>query len=828
LLLCISLASGTVLAQSASIEEVITLGTRVQGRFATDSAAPIDLISADDLLHYGETDVNNLLRSQVPSYNVNTHPISDAATIIRPANLRALPPDNTLVLVNGKRRHRGAVIVFLGGGLSDGSQGVDISAIPAIALKRVEVLRDGASALYGSDAIAGVINFELKDAAEGGTVEVKTATTAEGDGDQYIVAGNLGLPFGERGFVNLSLEWRDQNPTVRSVQRTDAAALAAAGNPFIPDPAEIWGQPDIDDDIKAFVNGGLDLGDVHHLYAFASYNSRRSDSSFYYRNPDVRPGVFALEVPRDSGATGYDRLVADTTMNGSGNCPVAGSANGLDINDAAGFAAVMANPDCFVFNALFPGGFTPRFRGALEDYSAALGLRGLLPGGIDYDISSNGGRNRVDFVLYNTVNASLGPESPTRFEPGSYIQDEINVTADFGLQLDLAARPLHLGSGAEWREERFEVLMGDEPSWQAGPYVAQGFSIGANGLPGFGPEVAGRFSRDNVALYFDAEWELRDDLRLGTAVRWEDFSDFGTTTNYKLSAFYRLTDNLALRATTSTGFRAPTPGQANITNVTAAYEGGVFINRGTIPATNPIAQLKGGKQLQPEESTNHTLGLLLNAAEWELALDYFHIKLDDRITLSASNELTDAERAQLSADGITGADSLTSFLFYINDFATRTQGLDFSANRSIGSATHLQLNLNWTRTEVSRHNPATLDATRIRMIEENVPELRGNATLTHGRDHWQSLLRLNYYGAFWEAHMGDGTMPTSASAEWTVDAELSYLATPALTFALGAENLFNNYPDQNRWWFRTGSLYPASAPMGINGALYYLRANYAF
>lgn len=810
------------------IEEIITVGTRVEGRTRLDSSSPVDLLSSDSLLHYGEADVLNLLRSQVPSYNVNAHPISDAGTVIRPAHLRGLPPDTTLVLVDGKRRHRGAVIVFLGGGLSDGSQGVDIAAIPSIALQSVEVLRDGAAALYGSDAIAGVINFKLKSAREGGSLELKTATTAAGDGEQLTLAGNIGLPLTQNGFANLSMEVHDQKATDRSLQRPDAAALRAAGNLDVPVPAELWGQPEVKDDIKLFLNAAIGLSPDSELYGFASYNSRRTDSGFYYRNPDVRPGVYALEVQRGPGQSGYDRLVADLTPDGSGNCPLAGSASGLDVNDAAGLAAVMADPDCFVFNELFPGGFTPRFGGDLTDHSAVLGWRGELAPETSFDFSAGHGRNRVDFLLYNTVNASLGPDTPTRFEPGSYVQTEFNLNADFGWNTQWLARPLHLASGAEWREETFEVLRGDTPSWEVGPFISQGFSIGANGFPGFGPEVEGRFSRRNVALYVDAEWDFSERLRLGTALRWERFSDFGDTANYKLSAFYRVNDHVALRSTLSSGFRAPTPGQSNITNVTAAYEGGIFVNRGTIPATNPIAALKGGKQLEPEQSDSFTLGTQVEIGNWRLALDYFYIELADRITLSASQQLNDAERAQLREDGISGADSLSLFRFYTNDFATRTQGLDFTAESALGSSSMLQFNVNWTDTKVSQFNPESLDDTRIRMIEDNIPRVRGNAVLTHSAAAWEGLARLNYFGPYWEAHLGDGTMPTSASAEWTVDVELGYRLTAGTRLALGAENLLDNRPDQNRFWFRTGSRYPASAPMGINGALYYLRANHRF
>ncbi|WP_250459937.1 TonB-dependent receptor plug domain-containing protein [Microbulbifer litoralis] len=809
LAVAIAATAGPALAQDEVIEEIITIGTRVDGRSATDSAAPVDIVSGDEFVNQGDGDLNNLLRNVVPSYNVNTQPISDAATIVRPANLRGLPPDSTLVLVNGKRRHRAAVISFLGGGLSDGAQGPDISAIPAIALKQVEVLRDGAAAQYGSDAIAGVMNFQLKDAAEGGEVEVKYATTAAGDGDQMQIAGNLGLPLTDSGFINISYELREQDATSRSVQRDDAAGLIADGNTAVEDPAQIWGQPEVNDDTKLFINSAVEVGDSAELYAFGNYASRTVDGGFYFRNPETRPGVFA---------------------DGDGNPLVADldDSNGLD--DCAGFshADAMASEECFSFQEIFPGGFTPRFGGDLEDYSAVFGLRGEFANGIGYDVSASAGHNQVDFVIRNTVNATLGPDTPTAFNPGTYIQDETNFNVDLSRETAVSGKPLFVAAGFEWREETFEAQVGDRASWEVGPLVGQGFSIGSNGFPGFGPQVAGTFDRDNIAVYTDMELDATDKLRLGAALRWEDFSDFGSTSNFKLSGHYTVNDLLAFRSTISTGFRAPTPGQSNITNVSTVFTSGQLINRGTIPPTNPIAELKGGEQLQPEESESVTLGAIITTADWDITIDYFRIAVSDRITQSADQELSDAERAQLIADGITGADSLSSFRFYTNDFDTETQGVDIVATYSLAESTDLGFAMNWTDTEVTEYNPATMDETRIKLLQENLPNVRGNATLTHYGDNWRGLVRLNYFGSFWEAHLDDGTLPIDAGAEWTLDAEASYSFNDNLSLIAGAENLLDNYPDDNPWAGVAGSEYPTTSPMGFNGALYYMRARYQF
>ncbi|WP_299581806.1 TonB-dependent receptor [uncultured Microbulbifer sp.] len=823
LAMTIAAVSSPAVAEDALLEEVITIGTRVEGRSATDSSAPIDIVTGDEFVNQGDGDLNNLLRNVVPSYNVNAKPISDAASIVRPANLRGLPPDSTLVLVNGKRRHRASVISFLGSGVSDGAQGPDISAIPAIALKQVEVLRDGAAAQYGSDAIAGVINFQLKDAAEGGTVEVKHATTAEGDGDQSMVAANFGLPLTDSGFINFSMEYREQDSTSRSTQRDDAAQLIADGNSSIASPAQVWGQPEVNDDTKFFVNSAIELSDALELYAFGNYASRSTDGGFYFRNPEDRAGVFTYEEKYDSNGDGVkDKkliypLIGDLDpSNGIDNCKNVSVSEARDLDE------------CFSFTEMFPGGFTPRFGGDLEDYSIFFGLRGELSNGIGYDVSASRGQNKVDFHIYNTVNATMGPNTPTSFSPGGYAQTETNFNIDLTKATEISGKTLYMAGGFEWREEEFEINMGDEASWTLGPLTEQGFIIGSNGFAGFGPEVVGTFDRDNIALYTDFELEATDNLRLGAAIRWEDFSDFGDTSNFKLSGHYVVNDRLALRSTISTGFRAPTPAQSNISNVTTAFTNGQLENLGTIPPTNPIAQLKGGKQLQPEESESFTIGAIIAAGDWDITLDYFQIAVSDRITQSADQLLSDAERAQLVADGISGADSLSYFRFYTNDFDTKTQGIDLVATYPLGDATDLSFAANWTDTEVTDFNPDTMDDMRHQQLEDGLPNIRGNATVSHAGDGWRGLVRLNYYGSYWEAHLDDYSLPIDAGDEWTVDIEGAYDFSDSLSLIAGAENLFNNYPDKNPWSGVAGAEYPETAPMGFNGALYYLRAQYEF
>ena len=413
-------------------EKVVVVGSRAQPRSVTESAVPVDVITADELASQGDGDLTNQLRTSVPSFNVNTQPISDAASIVRPANLRGLAPDHTLVLVNGKRRHRAAVISWLGNGLSDGSQGPDISVIPSIALRQVEVLRDGASAQYGSDAIAGVINFQLKDARSGGSIQLRTGRFFDGNngdegtcgisgscngigghGGAYTVAGNVGLPLGETGFANLSAEYGNAGPTNRAIQRDDAAALRAAGNLEVRDTAQVWGVPKIEDDLKVFGNFGYPFANRLQWYAHSNYSSKKVTGGFYYRNPNTRGSVFSI----DGGNTLLVGDVLAANGQGSANCPTVVITD--NVPDPVAFGQVTSNPNCFTFHQPFqgsagglPGGFTPQFGGDVFDASVVTGVRGFMDNGLTWDASVSWGRNKVDTFIFDTVNASLGPERP--------------------------------------------------------------------------------------------------------------------------------------------------------------------------------------------------------------------------------------------------------------------------------------------------------------------------------------------------------------------------------------------------------------------------------
>ena len=457
-----TLSGPDTLPRVVALDEIVVVGTRRGGRTAIESYSPVHVVSGASVRAQGGADLLDMLRTVVPAFNVNAQPIADGATIVRPPNVRNLAADHTLVLVNGKRRHRGAVIVWLVPKASEGAQGPDLSVIPSIALQRVEVLRDGAAAQYGSDAIAGVMNFVLRDDRDGYHAEVGYRRTAEGDGRQVHVAANVGLPLFDEGFVNLSFEFGEADETVRSVQRDDAAALEAAGNTHVPNPAQIWGSPNVNGDLKTFFNLGVPVGDGTRLYAFGNYAQKETDGGFYYRNPDDREGVYTR---------GAYRLVGDLTGDGSGGCPSMLDPQGeYYLNGTFQTDAFLRDhPDCFVMNQLFPGGFTPRFGGDTRDYSAVAGVRGGSDSGLTWDLSAATGTSDVDFFIRNTVNAALGPANPADFDfdPGAYRQDEANLNADFAYPVAVAAlaSDLNLAFGAEWRRETFQIRGGEPNSW---------------------------------------------------------------------------------------------------------------------------------------------------------------------------------------------------------------------------------------------------------------------------------------------------------------------------------------------------------------------------
>ena len=807
-------------AADEALEEVVVVGSRGAPRTVAESPVPVDVLTAEELGKTGSSDLLMQLQAAIPSLNVHLQPISDAASMIRPANLRGLSADSTLILVNGKRRHRASVIAFQGGGVNDGSQGADISVIPSIALKQVEVLRDGAAAQYGSDAIAGVINFVLNDSSEGGSISVKQGEFSEGDGTTTTVAGNIGMPLTDDGFVNLSFQMKQADDTSRSVQRPDAQSLINRGNTAVTEPAQIWGAPKIDDDITFFFNSGLDLGNGAEAYMFGNYSERDVDGGFYYRNPDDRGGVF-------TNGDG-NRLIADVTGDMSGNCPT-----DVDPADYALRDAIMANPNCYIHNEQAPGGYTPRFVGNITDTSFTAGTRGEITGGnmdgVRYDISGSVGRNQADFGLNNTFNPSMGPDSKRDFTTGSYIQLEKTFNLDLQKQYDNTS----IAGGAEWRETTFEVISGEEASWKVGKYAAQGFNIGSHGFAGFSPDSAGAFSRRNYAMYLDVESQLTDTLLVGGALRYEDYTSFGDTANYKVTFNQQMSDNLAIRGSHSTGFRAPTQGQANVVNTQTTLVGGELTQAQTLPSFK-----LGAGQLQPEESTSYAFGLVMTLGEVEVTADWFKIEVENRIALTSNADTTAAQRSAMAAAGVPNPELIGQVNYFTNDFNTDTQGLDIVATYGadlFGGSTDFSAAYNMTDTKVSSQGSATSDS-KVKRLEEGLPNHRATFTMAQSWENVNAFVRANYFGEYYAVHAD--WFGTEADAAVTVDMEVTYSINDSFDVSVGAQNLFDQDAEridgsagavaEGVTGNVLGAIFYETSPMGIEGSYWYVKAGYNF
>ncbi|MDG1731364.1 MAG: TonB-dependent receptor [Thalassotalea sp.] len=827
-------AEETPAVAEENIEQIVVVGSRAAPRSVADSPVPVDVIDGDELAKSGGSDMLDMLVSSIPSFNVRQQPISDAATLIKPVNLRGLSSDSTLVLVNGKRRHRASVIAFQGGGVNDGAQGPDISVIPSVALKQVEVLRDGASAQYGSDAIAGVMNFVLKDDRDGGSISVKAGEYSEGDGGLTIVDGNIGLPFTDDGFANFSFQLKEADATSRSVQRPDAAALAEAGNADIQNPAQIWGNPEIEDDITVFGNIGLDLGDDKEFYMFGNYSERDVTGGFYYRNPHTRGSVYSA----DEGET---ILVGDVALanGGAATCAVV-PANVDNVLNTPEYQAMVADPNCFSMNQVFPGGYTPAFGGNIVDTALTMGTKGEIKTGLladwYFDLSGSVGRSASTFNLSNTLNPSLGLDTPTSFETGKYIQLEKTFNFDLVRGFDVGMYDdLNFAVGYEWREETFEIVAGEEASWKAGPYADQGFNIGSHGFKGFGPETAGENVRRNYGLYVDVEAPVTENLLLGAAIRYEDFNTFGDTTDYKLTAQYSLTDNLSLRASHSTGFRAPTVGQANVVNTQTSIVSGNLIQTFLAPATDPLSQFYGAQELTPEESESFAAGVVYQNGDFFLTVDAYSIEVTDRLAQSSQIDVLAADHQDLRDLGVQNPELISGVTFFTNDFDTTTEGIDVVANYNMalfGGETGFSAAYNFNETTVDEWNPDTVSDGKIRRLEEGMPDHRATFTVSQTWDSVGLFVRANYFGEYYASHADDTSDWGSevADAAVTFDAEVSYYLNESITLSAGGNNLLDEEAQKlnDQAAGALGGIYYESGPFDYNGAFYYVKATYNF
>jgi iron complex outermembrane receptor protein len=770
--------SNSVLAQDAAQQnqdeqaEVISiLGTRGAPRTVTDSPVAIDVFSGEEFTANGNTaDITDNLKSLVPSFTA-TPATGDGSAFIRPTSLRGMAPDQTLILVNGKRRHRSSLVQFFAPAAGNGAHGVDIGMIPSIALKSVEVLRDGAAAQYGSDAIAGVMNFQLKDASEGGSVVAQYGEFYEGE-QSWIVGANAGFALGTDGFFNISFETNDNEALSRGIQRPDGQQLIDDGvqgvgsdSPFGDEPfVQSWGRPETSGTRVAF-NTGYEINDAVELYMHGGYADTDGRYRFFYRNPS------------------HGTLSGVTSL---------------------------------------PAGYTPFLDGAQKDTSLIAGFKGETSSELTYNFSAGFGKNELAYFLNNTVNPGLtvdGVLGQRDFDMGGYEQEETNLNADFSMPL---TDDVFLGFGAEWREETFTTLAGEAASL---------IGAGPSGMTSVTPADAGEFSRDNIAVYVDAEYNVSDNLLVQGALRYEDFSDFGGTVNSKLASRYNVSDDFVIRGAISTGFHAPTPGQANITSIITTFDGttGAQIEEGLVRASNPLAIANGAQELKEEESVSLSLGFTYSGFEdGNLSVDFYNTKVDDRIYRT----------------GNIPAASGGSISFFTNALDVEHQGLDlvYTTSMDWGNTAESKFTFAYNHNTIDVVGQSSVNGIQpvgdasVEDIENNYPENRFVATaVTDFGDNYQVMLRANFYGEHYDER---GTINDASSPSALVDSvvffdmEFNYFASEDFTLTAGVSNIFDTFVDEigdgNANRLSVGLQYPRRTPANYEGGSLYFRAKYEF
>ena len=800
------------------VETIVTVGSRRPGRTAVESNVPVDAIDAEALTTTGFTDVNRQLQGAIPSFNYPQPSVVDGTEHIKPASLRGLAPDQTLVLINGKRRHSSALL-NLNGSAGRGSVSVDLNSIPSLAIQRVEVLRDGAAAQYGSDAIAGVINIVTKTKSEGGSIIVKGgfhATTLDGvpqlvgiqqgangypvqnggsrlarinsdddisrtDGETLNIAANYGLPIGEDGYFNITGDFNIAERTNRGGQDDgDTYPLLANGER---DPRELtvnrdryfYGNP-ASESYTILANAGYDVSDDVEFYSTATFQNRDATSGAFYRE---------------------------------------------------------ASDEGFGIQSIYPDGFTPRIHSQIDDVSFLGGVRGMF-GEWNYDFSGVWGRNKIAYTNKNTANTTYLEATPTEFYGGALEHSQATINADFSrlFDVDSLASPLSFAFGAEYRKENYSIESGDPAAYTNQPLLdANGdFILDGDGNRQFGDALlpvgshlfaqgslyfsdndAISRNRDSIGLYAELDADITDKWNVTVAGRFEEYSDFGSTFNGKIAMRYNIVDDFALRGSFSTGFRAPSLHQQFYTSTVTLFTNGVPSDVGTLPATSPAAMALGGTQLQAEKSKNYSLGFTWTpTSDLTLTVDAYRIEIDDRIVLSETlgNNAEEAAIVQsvFAQNNIVGVGSAR---FFINGVDSVTEGVDVTASYStdIGNAGDIRISggFNYNKTEVSEviasAGPSSLFASDVlfsrretKRLENAAPKTKTNITINWDKDDFGLVMRGNYYGSITQpgtTEAGDVTIDPA----FIFDMELNYQFTETVSLALGVNNLFDKYPE---------------------------------
>ena len=831
-----------MLAPIQTIDSIVVVGTRSIGRRALQAPVPIEVIEREQLSLTGQSETGRILQMLVPSFNFSSSSISDGTDALRPATLRGLGPDQTLVLINGKRRHKSALL-HINTSVGRGTSGTDFNAIPSSAIKRIEVLRDAAAAQYGSDAIAGVINIVLKDDVDTGDANFYWGQTYEGDGDTWIGNANYGMKVGEAGFINLTAEWRDRYRTNRAGLTGERQYDWVEEDPGKPadhileienEDGTVTSKPvwfdsreytfdrqnfrigDSDSSQKiGFYNFGLPIVGGMELYSFGGYSTRQNNSAGFYRR-----------------ANQAERTVTD----------------------------------------IYPDGFLPEINTSIEDVSLAFGADWTHEAtDLNVDVSVNHGLNTFDFFISNSMNASYGAASPTSADAGGFELSQTAFNLDVSYPLEYQSSLINLAGGVEFRREGYGINAGEPVSWINAGLGADGAASGIQVFPGFRPNQETDESRTNVAGYADFESYMSGEpgsgLLVGAAVRGEQYSDFGATVTGKATARYDFTKQVALRAAGSTGFRAPSLQQLYFNNISTQFkidaddingngdtEELIPLEVGTFRNDSDAARALGIPELKQETAFNVSGGVVLKPLDklW-LSVDGFLIQIDDRIVLSGS----------FSADNVEGLAEAgaNSAQVFTNVAQTRTQGVDVAAGYLHAFDNESLLNLKVAFTFADTEVIGDVEAPEIlvgledilfpsqerSMIEEWQPNTRINISADYIVGDLTLGGALRYFGSYTvQEGSGDDPARQDYGGKWLTDIQANYQLNQGLSLTLGANNLLDQVPDENEvGQSRSGKLMDGagqvivdspgvftysrrSAPFGFNGGLYYAKLTYSF
>ncbi len=779
-------------SEDSSRSDIVVIGTRRKDRTVTDSAVAIDVISPESLTATGYSDMNDALRTLVPAFNAQRLQGNDGSSFVRPVTLRGSPADHVLLLMNGKRRHRASIVqIGTGHASTSGSQGQDFNVIPTIALANVEVLRDGASAQYGSDAIAGVINMDLKKDKSGGSLMAQVGEYYETGGRTYDIQGHVAVPVGDRAYFNIAAQFTDQaKALLKKSPHVGAAALNELGVEGVPkNPGG-----NLDPFYRAFKavwNAGVELGDELEAYSFGNYMTGESSVTF------------GMRMPFAAGGLGQHATFAPSAYDNSD-----------------------AHPGTFDLAARYPGGFAPEFSGNLEDFSALVGLRDQV-GSLNWDVSARYGTNTVDYKITNTINPSMGNASPTSFKPGSLTQRELQFDGEISYEF---TDNILAFAGTSYRKETYVIGQGDEASYIQG--ALRDLPVGSNGFQGFSPDIAGSFNSSSYALFAEIDADITPWWNFSVAGRYEDYTQFGDNFSYKFATRFELNQAVALRGSFSTGFRAPAAGQVFGTSLTSQLDGqGGFVLDAVLVPGSPAAQIFGSKALKPETSQNMSAGIVFTpASNFTTTLDFYQIKVDDRLLLTPSTNTTQEQRDELAAIGFPNGGSVQQVRFFQNEMDTRVRGFDLVSTYrhtwSDQASTDFSLAVNYNEQHLRGAPPPGFNPVIVTEFERGTPRWRGNISATTKLGDFGFMARAIHYGK-WLRNSQGTILPRKAVTLF--DTEVSYSGIENVDLSIGARNLFNIFPPgRGPALERTGMMYDNHSVFGIAGGFYYANAKVRF